>query len=71
MRPFCDRLAEEGNPWQSGTDHPEEDLLEPRGWQGTVWLYSEIGTQLGRWPFLTFPRDTPQVPQSFLIHATR
>ena len=37
----------------------------------TVWLNSEIGTQLGRWPFPSFPRDTPEVPQSFLIRATR
>jgi methyltransferase (TIGR00027 family) len=71
MQTFCDRLAEEGTPWRFGTDRPEDDLLEPRGWRATVWLYSEIGTQLGRWPFPAFPRDTPEVPQSFLIHATR
>lgn len=71
MQSFRDRLAEVGTPWQFGTDRPEDDLLEPRGWRATLWLYSEIGTQLGRWPFPTFPRDTPEVPQSFLIHATR
>jgi methyltransferase (TIGR00027 family) len=71
MQPFCDRLAREGTPWQFGTDRPEDDLLEPRGWRAMVWLYSEIGSRLGRWPFPTFPRDTPEVPQSFLIHATR
>jgi hypothetical protein len=34
-------------------------------------LYSEIGTRLGRWPYPTFPRNTPNVPQSFLVHAAR
>lgn len=71
MRPFCDRLAHEGTPWRFGTDRPEDDLLKPRGLRATVWLYSEIGSPLGRWPFPTVPRDTPGVPESFLIHATR
>lgn len=70
-QPFRDRLAEAGTPWRFGTDHPEDDLLRPRGWRPTVWLYSDIGAPLGRWPYPTAPRDTPGVPQSFLIHATR
>jgi methyltransferase (TIGR00027 family) len=68
---FRDRLAREGTPWQFGTDRPEDELLEPRGWRSSVWLYSEIGSRLGRWPHPIVPRDTPGVPQSFLIHATR
>ncbi len=34
-------------------------------------LFSTIGTRLGRWPFPTAPRDTPGVPQTYLVHATR
>jgi methyltransferase (TIGR00027 family) len=71
MRPWCDRLAEEGTPWRFGTDQPEDDLFVPRGWRPAVSLYSEVGTRLKRWPHPTFPRDTPDVPQSFLVHATR
>ncbi|MET9358661.1 SAM-dependent methyltransferase [Streptomyces sp. NPDC006617] len=66
-----DRLAQEGCPWQFGTDRPEDELLEPRGWRATVHLYSEIGSRLGRWPHPVVARDTPGVPQSFLVHGTR
>ncbi|MGC7102733.1 SAM-dependent methyltransferase [Amycolatopsis lurida] len=70
-QPFRDRLAEAGTSWQFGTDQPESELLNPRGWRAQVWLYAEIGSRLGRWPHPIVPRDTPGVPQSFLIHATR
>lgn len=71
MAPWLDHLATQGVPWHFGTDRPEDDLFEPRGWHATVSLYSEMGARFGRWPGPTFPRDTPGVPQSFLIHATR
>jgi methyltransferase (TIGR00027 family) len=71
VQPIRDRLAEQGSPWRFGTDRPEAELFEPRGWQATVSLYSEIGTRLGRWPYPTFSRDTLGVPQSFLVHASR
>lgn len=70
MRPYLARLAEAGMPWRFGTDRPE-DLLEPRGWRPTVALMADVATGLGRWPFPRMPRDTPGVPQSFLIHARR
>lgn len=70
-RALRDRLAARGSPWQFGTDRPEDELLTPRGWQSSVWLYSEIGSRLGRWPHPVVPRDTPGAPQSFLIHAIR
>jgi methyltransferase (TIGR00027 family) len=71
MQPLIDRLADQGTPWRFGTDQPESELFVPRGWRANVSLYSEIGTRLGRWPYPTFPRDTPNVPQSFLVHAAR
>jgi len=70
MRPWLEQLAAHGIPWRFGTDQPEE-LLAPRGWDPTVTLFSTIGTRLGRWPFPTAPRDTPGIPQSYLVHATR
>lgn len=71
MQPLCDRFAQQGAPWQFGTDHPEDDLLAPHGWRATASLFSEVGNRLGRWPAPDLPRDTPGVAQSFLIHATR
>jgi hypothetical protein len=67
MRGFLDRLAERGMPWRYGTDRPE-DLLEP-DWHAEVSLFSTVGTALGRWPGPDAPRDTPGVPQIFLVHA--
>jgi methyltransferase (TIGR00027 family) len=71
MRPLHDRLAEEGTSWQFGTDEPEDELFAPRGWRADASLISEIGTRLGRWPWPTTPRGTPNTPQSFLVHAAR
>jgi methyltransferase (TIGR00027 family) len=71
MQPLCDRFAQQGAPWRFGTDRPEEDLLQPHGWRATAWLFSEIGSRLGRWPSPPLPRDTPGIPQSFLVHAFR
>jgi methyltransferase (TIGR00027 family) len=59
MQPILDRLAEQGSPWRFGTDEPEADLFEPRGWRAKVSLYSEIGGPLGRWPYPAFPRSAP------------
>jgi methyltransferase (TIGR00027 family) len=71
MQTLRERLGEQGAPWRFGTDQPETELFVPRGWRAHVSLYSDIGTRLGRWPYPTFPRNTPNVPQSFLIHAAR
>jgi len=70
VQPWLEQLAVRGVPWRFGTDRPE-DLLEPRGWTPTVSLLSTVGSNLGRWPFPAYPRDTPGVPQSYLVHATR
>jgi methyltransferase (TIGR00027 family) len=70
MRSWLDGLAAAGMPWQFGTEAPE-DLLTPRGWDPTVALLSSTAAELGRWPFPDVPRDTPGIPQTFLIHAHR
>ena len=70
MRPYLAKLADAGMAWRFGTERPEE-LLVPRGWRPTVALMADVATGLGRWPFPQMPRDTPGVPQSFLVHAQR
>jgi methyltransferase (TIGR00027 family) len=70
MRPYLAKLADAGMAWRFGTERPE-DLLVPRGWRPTVALMADVATGLGRWPFPQMPRDTPGVPQSFLVHAQR
>jgi O-methyltransferase involved in polyketide biosynthesis len=70
MRPYLAKLADAGMAWRFGTERPEE-LLVPRGWRPTVSLMADVATGLGRWPFPQMPRDTPGVPQSFLVHAQR
>ena len=69
-RPFLDALAREGAPWRFGTDAPEE-LLSARGWDATAMRPGEQGASFGRWPFPVAPRDTPGVPQTFIVLATR
>jgi methyltransferase (TIGR00027 family) len=70
MRSWLDGLTAAGMPWQFGTDQPE-DLLIPKGWGPTVALISTTAAELGRWPFPDAPRDTPGIPQTFLVHAHR
>ncbi len=71
MRPWLEQLDALDIPWRFGTDQPEDELFVPRGWEAEVSPFSEVGTRLGRWPYPNYPRDTPGVPQSFLVHATR
>lgn len=63
-------MEQRGAPWQFGTDRPEE-LLAPRGWRPEVTLMGAVGHQYGRWSYPDAPRDTPGVPQGFLVHARR
>ena len=63
-------VASLGAPWQFSTEDPE-GLLEPLGWAVMVTDHGTIGHAHGRWPFPVFPRGTPGVPQSFLVHGTK
>jgi len=69
-RPFLDALAREGAPWRFGTDTPEQ-LLGAAGWDATALRPGEEGASFGRWPFPVAPRNTPGVPQTFIVLATR
>jgi len=70
MRPMLDVMEERGAPWRFGTDRPE-DLLTPRGWEPEATLMGVLGHRYGRWPYPDAPRDTPGVPQGFVVHARR
>lgn len=69
-RPFLDTLAREGAPWRFGTDAPEE-LFATVGWDATALRPGDEGASFGRWPFPSFPRNTPGLPQTFIVLATR
>lgn len=70
MRERFEFVAKLGAPWQFATDEPEA-LIEPLGWTASVTEHAVIGQAHGRWPFPVFPRGTPGVPQSFLVHGVR
>jgi methyltransferase (TIGR00027 family) len=70
MKERLEFVASLGAPWHFSTDTPEA-LLEPVGWDVDVVDSGVIGSQHGRWPFPVFPRGTPGVPQSFLVHGRK
>jgi len=63
-------VAKLGAPWRFATDTPE-DLLAPLGWDVHVDDQGAVGQRYGRWPLPVFPRGTPGVPMSFLVHGTK
>ncbi len=66
---FLKKLAQQGTPWQFGTDEPEQ-FLSNHGWQ-IIDLKEpgEEGAHWGRWPYPVYPKDTPGVPRNWLINA--
>ncbi|WBP85095.1 class I SAM-dependent methyltransferase [Kitasatospora cathayae] len=68
-RPFLNALADDGAPWQFGTDTPEQFLTEC-GWEAReVRQPGEDGASFDRWPYPVLSRDLPGVPRSFLFTA--
>ncbi|WP_225098620.1 SAM-dependent methyltransferase [Streptomyces sp. CoH27] len=68
-RGFLTSLAEDGAPWQFGSDEPEE-FLAACGWQPLeVRQPGDDGAAFGRWPYPVVARDVPGVPRSFLFSA--
>lgn len=64
-------LAEDGSPWQFGTDEPE-GLLSGGGWEPTeVKSVGDEGASFGRWPVPPIPRHIPGVPRFFLFTVTK
>lgn len=68
MRDWLDAFTKNNTEFVFGTDEPEE-LLAPLGWQAEVTMYSTAAIRYGRWEFPDFPRGTPGVPHSYLVHA--
>ena len=70
-RSYIDALARANAPWRWGTDQPEA-FLEARGWSATAALRpGDPDLNFGRWPFPALPRDTPGLPQTFIVTAVR
>jgi methyltransferase (TIGR00027 family) len=60
-----------GAPWAYGSDEPES-LLGRHGWDTAACRdFSEIGVELGRWPFPVAPRHVKGVPHTFLVEAVK
>ena len=69
-RAHLDLMAREGAPWRFGTDAPEA-LFAAAGWDAIALRPGDEGASFGRWPFPPYPRDTPGLPQTFMVFATR
>lgn len=69
-RAALEALEREHAAWRFGTDDPE-GFFAAAGWTATVLRPGDAGADFGRWPFPAFPRELPEVPQSFMITATR
>ncbi|GCE01088.1 SAM-dependent methyltransferase [Embleya hyalina] len=64
-------LAEDGSPWQFGSDQPES-LLSAGGWEPTVIkCVGDEGASFGRWNGPPIPRHVPGIPRFFLFTATK
>lgn len=48
MAAWRERMADQGHPWKSGSDRPEE-LFAPLGWEVHVSAYGDPDADYGRW----------------------
>jgi methyltransferase (TIGR00027 family) len=69
-QPYLKALERERAPWKFGTNEPEA-LLARHGWQATALRPGDEGASYGRWDYPRRPRNTPGVPESYMITATR
>jgi len=69
-RAHLDAMAREGAPWRFGTDAPEQ-LFAAAGWDATALRPGDEGASFGRWPMPVYPRNTPGLPQTFVVFAAR
>lgn len=68
-RAFLQVLAEDGNPWQFGTDDPEV-FLRDVGWHVLdLKQPGQEGAEFGRWPYPVPPPVMTSAPRSFLFTA--
>ena len=66
---FLNTLKAAGIPWLFGTNDPESTLLQ---WGWHIKTLSQPGDEpheIGRWPYLVFPREIESVPRNWLIKA--
>jgi methyltransferase (TIGR00027 family) len=69
-RAYLEALERENAPWKFGTDQPEA-FLAAAGWSATALRPGEEGASYGRWLYPVLPRETPGVPNSYLVTAIR
>ncbi|MEV0280392.1 SAM-dependent methyltransferase [Streptomyces sp. NPDC050610] len=66
---FLGALKADGIPWLFGTDDPE-GYFALSGWQvNRLNEPGEEGIGKGRWPYEVFPREVPNIPRNWLLHA--
>lgn len=71
VKTHLDAVAARGVPWQFGTDEPEA-LLERAGWRDVRAVRpGDAGACPERWPYPVAPRETPGLPQVFMVVAQR
>lgn len=69
-RPVLEQMAALGAPWRFGHDEPEA-WFAACGWEARVCLPGSPEAHYGRWPHPPQARDTPGLPQTFLVRAIR
>lgn len=67
---FRAMMAENGSPFQFGTDDPE-GLMAAYGWTSQVTRFGEPGANFGRWIMPEGYHDAPDSPHGYLIVAHR
>ncbi|MGW5236074.1 SAM-dependent methyltransferase [Streptomyces nodosus] len=63
------RMAEQGHPWKSGSDRPEE-IFAPLGWRIKVSAYGDPDADYGRWPEVTVAPGLSGTRGRYLVNAT-
>ncbi|MFF3359101.1 SAM-dependent methyltransferase [Streptomyces sp. NPDC002917] len=64
------RMAEQGHPWKSGSDRPEQ-LFEGFGWDVQVSAYGDPGADYGRWAGAAVAPGVPGTRGRYLVAAER
>lgn len=69
-RKWLDMQAEAGAPWIGTLDDPAT-FLATLGWQATLTQAGQADANYGRWTFLVFPTNMPDMPHNWFVTARR
>jgi methyltransferase (TIGR00027 family) len=70
LRPWIEKMAKSGVPWQGSIDDPVEFLAQ-RGWKASLVAIGEKEANYGRWPFPVVPGTSPDVPHNWFVTACK